>query len=104
MWPFNRRQDDTHARLTKLEAEFGAMRVSYEDSITKVLAVVQRVENRYQQASWQEKQRGEKDELREILGGVDIAAIMKDPDALKTALQNPQLIQFALKKFAKDLI
>lgn len=80
------------------------MRVEYADAVNKVLTVVQRVEGRQQVNGFREKQDAEKEELRQLLGGVDVAKIMSDPSALQEALKNPALINFALKKFAKELI
>jgi len=104
VWPFNRSPGKLEARVTALEAEVGAMRVSYADAIQKVIDVLDRVENRYQQRDYRSKQELEKEELRQILGGVDVQKIMSDPSALQEALKNPQLIAFALKKFGKELI
>ena len=103
-WPFNRADTKTEARLTALEARVGAMQVEYADAINKVLTVVQRVEGRQYTNSFRDKAQEERDELKQILGTVDIPALMKDPDALKTALANPALINFALKKFAKEMM
>ena len=103
-WPFSRSDSKLASRVTSLEAEVGAMRVSYADAISKVLAVIERIEGRYQVKNWRDNQETEKAELREILGQVDIPSLMRDPAKLSEALKNPALINFALKKFAKEMI
>lgn len=92
------------ARLAALEIQVGAMRVEYADAVQKVLTVVQRVEGRYQVQDFRTKADAEKEEIKAILGGVDLTKLMQDPNALQEALKNPALINFALKKFGKELI
>lgn len=104
VWPFSKSEGKLEARIISLEAQVGAMRVEYADAVQKVLTVVQRVEGKYQMQDFRNKAEAEKAELKEILGGVDIAALMQNPQALQEALKNPALINFALKKFGKELI
>jgi len=104
MWPFKTDRGELAARVTVLEAQVAAMRGEYLASQDRVQEAIKKMLARTGAREYMAEQAQEKDELREILGGVDVASILKDPNALQAALSNPAVINFALKKFGKELI
>ena len=104
MWPFKKTTGDIESRVVVLEAQLAAMRAEYLANLDKVMDAIQKMQARYGSRDYQDQKAAEKNELQNILGTVDIPSLLKDPDALKTALANPALINFALKKFAKEMI
>jgi hypothetical protein len=106
MWPFKRHPDlaNIDERLLRLEAQMGVFQVDYQDAVGKLSKIAMRVEERYRVADTRSKAEEEKAELKEILGSVNIAEILKNPEALKMALNNPALIEYGLKKLTKEMI
>jgi len=106
MWPFKKQPgiDELEARVIVLESQISTMRNEYLASQDKVTEAVNKMLCRAGARDYQAQQAAERDELKNILGNVDIAALFKDPEGMKAALSNPALIQFALKKFGKELI
>lgn len=104
MWPFQSKTGELEKRVTIVEAQVAAMRAEYLTNMDKISEASRKMLARAGSRDYQEEAAAEKEELQKILGGVDIASLMKNPEAIQAALKNPAVVQFAMKLLAKEVL